>query len=149
MGHFDLVLSVSDVVLFLHLALVVFVMRVRVQEKNRECYKVSLVNGNKYPGIAFAVAIRKSLEQTVNLLSLLRQLHLHQHLSDGHINRFREVRESSHVLPQASFGELVRSLTQDGSNETSRNGGLKFGEIACWRVLIGSFWKYHFSWDLK
>lgn len=53
------------------------------------------------------IPICKTLQEAVNLLRLLWQLHLHQEFPDSHINGITEEREPSHILPQGSLIEVI------------------------------------------
>ena len=85
---------VFNVVRSLHFTLVVFVKNIRVENDNGEGDEVSLVyfllagDGpcskgvhtwiNVYARITFVISVRKTLKNTVNLLRLLWQFHLHK-----------------------------------------------------------------------
>lgn len=85
------------------------------------------------------VSIGKALQDPIDLLGLLWQLHLHQQFPDSHVHRILEECEGSHVAPEYSLMEGVVGLGQDASHGAPADRLLQSTEILPRRVVGLSF----------
>lgn len=91
------------------------------------------------------ISVRKRLQDPIDMLRLFGELNLHQHLSNGHVQRITEETEASHIAAQHILREFIRGARQDGRHHAPADRFFEADEVLGWGVSLLTF-RYDHDW---